>query len=96
MRAFCNVVLFLFMFGLITLFSALAVIRPGTCGVPVRLGAVSDTTLDEGIHVVAPFVTRVERVNLKIQKNNLEADAATKDLQDVKAEIAINFNVLKA
>ena len=95
MRPIVAILAFFGFVALCVVFLSVVIIRPGTCGVPVRFGAVANQTLDEGIHFITPVVMRVERVNLKIQKNLLNADAATKDLQDVMAEIAVNFNAVK-
>lgn len=71
----------------------IVIIQPGTCGVPVRFGAVQKLALYEGLHFVNPITTRVEMVNLKVQKNQLDAGSATADLQDVRATVAINYSV---
>lgn len=95
MKAFGWVVVIFGASALFFLLMSVVIVRPGTCGVPVRLGAVQDQPLDEGLHFITPIVTRVEMINLKIQKNTLSADAATKDLQDVQAEIALNYAAVK-
>lgn len=75
--------------------TGLSIIRPGTVGVPVRFGKVVHVPMEEGLHFVNPLTTGVKRMTVKIQKNELSTEAATKDLQTVTATIAINYALSK-
>lgn len=61
-------------------------------GIVKRNGAIV-RTIEPGFHLITPFIESVERVNIQVQKEQVEADAASKDLQTVKAVIAVNYNV---
>lgn len=50
--------------------------------------------LEPGIHWVTPFTETVEKVNILLQKEQIEADSSSKDLQAVQTTVAITYNVL--
>jgi regulator of protease activity HflC (stomatin/prohibitin superfamily) len=68
------------------------IIGAGERGVVMRFGAV-DRTMQPGIHFKLPIIERVAIVDVKTQKEEVEAQAASKDLQTVKAVIALNYNL---
>ena len=49
--------------------------------------------LTEGIHVIAPQVNTVELIEVRTQKEEAQSAAASKDLQTVTANVAINYHV---
>ena len=57
------------------------------------LGKVQDAILDEGIHPILPIVTSVKTLSVRVQKTDLQADAASKDLQKITTDLAVNWNV---
>ena len=79
--------------GLAILFKPFEIVNAGERGVVMQFGKVQDRILDEGIHLIIPVVTRVEKTSVRVQKNDVKAEAASKDLQDVKTEVAVNWHV---
>ena len=76
--------------------NSIRIVQPGFVGVSVFLGNSRDEALPEGVHVVIPFLTRVERIDTRIQKAEASSfEAASKDLQAVKASIIVNYNLKK-
>lgn len=75
------------------LFKPFTIVNAGERGVVMSFGKVQDTILDEGIHPILPIVTSVKRLNVRVQKNDINARAASKDLQDVTTELAINWHI---
>ena len=73
--------------------NSIAKIQPGEVGIVIRLGAAQENALREGLHFVIPFITEVQRINVRIQKAEVETDAASQDLQVVKAAIVVNYRV---
>jgi regulator of protease activity HflC (stomatin/prohibitin superfamily) len=69
------------------------IVNAGERVVIFRLGAL-DRVLEEGLHLVIPFVERLERIDVKTQKEQVDASAASKDLQSVNAVIALNYNIV--
>jgi regulator of protease activity HflC (stomatin/prohibitin superfamily) len=79
-------------FGLI-LFKPFAIVNAGERGVVMRFGKVQDGILDEGIHLKLPIVTTVENLTVRVQKSDITAQASSKDLQDVKTDVAVNWHI---
>ena len=75
------------------LFKPFAIVNAGERGVILRFGKVQDTVLDEGIHPILPIVTSVKRLNVRVQKNDFQAGAASRDLQKLNTDIAINWHI---
>jgi len=82
------IVVFLFFSG------SLVIIGPGQRGVVINFGAVSPTVWGEGLHFKIPIYQRVEKMDVRVQKEQTEAAAASKDLQDTHSTIAVNFNII--
>ncbi len=61
-------------------------------GVVKTLGKVTGT-LEPGFHIVNPFSTDVIKMDMRIQKDEVAANAASKDLQTVSANVAINYHL---
>ncbi len=68
------------------------VINAGERGVVTRLGAYS-RSLAPGFHIIAPVVEQVTKFEVRTQKEQTEASAASKDLQIVNATVAVNYNI---
>ena len=74
--------------------SSVRQIDTGQIGVVTRFGQVTGRELGEGLHFVLPLgIDRVARYDIKVQKQNEEASAASKDLQDVAATLALNYHI---
>jgi regulator of protease activity HflC (stomatin/prohibitin superfamily) len=74
--------------------TAIRQVGTGQIAVVTRFGKVTGRELGEGLHVVMPFgIDQVVRYDIKVQKQTDEASAASKDLQDVGAELALNYRI---
>ena len=73
--------------------SSLHAVPAGHTGVVTRFGAVVDTVLSEGLHVVIPFVTRVVDMNNQVTKAEVVSASASKDLQTVNSTVALNYRI---
>ena len=80
-------------FFIIFAFGSWAIVPPGHRGVLIKLGAVQDRSLEEGFYWKMPFIHQIRKMNIQTQKEETQADAASKDLQQVTATIATNFHV---
>jgi regulator of protease activity HflC (stomatin/prohibitin superfamily) len=69
------------------------IVNAGERGVVMRFGKVQDIVFDEGIHPIIPIVTQVEKLTVRVQKNDVNAEASSRDLQDVKMDVAINWHI---
>ena len=74
-------------------FNSYTVINPGQAGVLSILGKAQDGALLEGIHFKPPIISRVDVYDVTVQKYEVPAQSATKDLQDLNASFAINFRL---
>ncbi len=85
-------VLFICAVVLVLIFGSWTIISPGTRGIVIRLGSVN-RVLDEGLHFKMPLIESVKDVDVRILKVEVQASAASKDLQTVSAKIALNFQL---
>ncbi len=68
-------------------------IGPGERGVVVRVGAVQERVMGEGLHFRMPIIEKVITVDVKTQKLEVDALSYSKDLQNVDTKIALNFHL---
>lgn len=80
-------------FLVILFFNCFAIIRPGERGVVIVLGKMTHTTFEEGIHFKAPFITDIKKISIRIQKDEVQAEAATRDLQYISTKVVVNWNM---
>lgn len=74
--------------------SAFANVGAGERGVVFsKFSGVKAIVMQEGLHLKLPFFENVIRVNVQIQKSQTDAPAASKDLQNVKSTIALNYHI---
>lgn len=79
--------------ALILIFGSFVIIGPGERGIVLQLGAVQDRIMQEGLNFKIPIIQSVEKVDIKTQKEEVTATAASKDLQTVTAHIALNYHI---
>jgi regulator of protease activity HflC (stomatin/prohibitin superfamily) len=81
--------------SIILLFTPLGfftMVEAGHVGVVTRFGAVNRVA-NPGIVLKIPFVEYVNEMETRTQKEQVDAQAASKDLQVVKSTIALNFHL---
>lgn len=79
--------------ALILVFGSWTIIQAGERGVILRFGNV-DRVLEPGFHLKIPFAEKVVDMEVRTQKIEVEASAASKDLQIVTTNLAIQFNLI--
>lgn len=79
---------------IVALFSSVGTIGAGERGILLQFGAVQDKVINEGLYFTIPFVQTVQKMDVKIQKDEVSASASSKDLQIVTSAIAINYNIV--
>jgi len=83
--------------GLLILLSWLnpfVIINAGHRGVITTFGKVNQTVLEEGLHFRIPVMQKATEINVQIQKAEGDGDAASRDLQQVHAKIALNYHLI--
>lgn len=84
----------LVLLALITFFSSMRSVDTGKVGVVTRYGKVTGRELNEGLSWVQPWgLNNVTEYNIKTVKVDANAQAATKDLQDVSATVVLNYHL---
>lgn len=68
-------------------------INAGERGVLLRWGAVTGKILGEGLYFRVPVMDRVIVMDVQVQKEQIDASAASKDLQSVNSTVAVNFHI---
>ena len=86
-------ILVLVFFALLLIFNSFGTIGAGERGVLLQFSAVQDKVLGEGLYFKIPFIQQVQKMDVKIQKDEVPASASSKDLQIVTSAIAINYNI---
>ena len=70
------------------------IVGAGERGVVLNFGAVQPDVLSEGIHFRVPIMQRIVKLDIKIHKAQTDADSVSKDLQDTKSTIAVNYHLV--
>ena len=78
---------------LLTAVNCFTIVDAGHTGVVVTLGKVNEGVLQEGLHIKAPFIQKIVRIDNRIVKLEVDTEAFSKDLQTVSTTIAINYRV---
>ena len=65
----------------------------GHRGVVIRFGAVTGTILQEGLRTKLPFLDSVVLMGVRTEKYETGAASASRDLQDVRTTIALNWRL---
>ncbi len=69
------------------------IVGAGERGVVLNFGAVQPQALGEGIHFRVPIMQRVMKMDVTIHKSQTDAESVSKDLQDTKSTIAVNYHI---
>jgi len=69
------------------------VVPAGERGVLLHFGAVQDTVLGEGLHPLVPGAQSVRSLSVRLQSLSLRSEAASRDLQDVVAEVSLSWHL---
>lgn len=78
---------------LILFFGTFYTVGAGHRGILLTFGKPSMTALDEGFHMKIPIVQKAVKMEVRTQKIETTALSASKDLQDIKTTIALNFHL---
>ena len=78
----------------VVLASSVKIVEAGNRGVLTQFGAVdTSVSLAEGLHFVTPFRDNVVSIEVRTQKSVETAASASKDLQDVQTQVALNYHI---
>lgn len=74
-------------------FGSFGIVGPGERGIRVTLGETGKDVLGEGPHLKFPFISTIRTMSVRVQKSEDTSDAATKDMQRVRATVALNWTI---
>lgn len=87
-----RIILILLILTLLTGF--FTIVGPGERGVLMQFGEVQPQVLNEGIHPVIPLVQTVKKLSVRVQNQEISAEASSRDLQNVYADVALNWHII--
>lgn len=70
-----------------------SVVGPGERGIRVSLGKASSDVKDSGAYFWIPFLVGMKRIDVQIQKSEVQAFAASKDMQEITTHVAVNWSI---
>ena len=74
--------------------NSVQIVQAGHRGVLLHWSAVDTTkSMSEGLHFVVPFQDQIIPVEVRTLKYEADASGASKDLQDVRTKVAVNYRV---
>ena len=74
--------------------NSIQIVPAGYRGVLLHWSAVDTSrSMNEGLHFVVPFQDQIVPVEVRTLKFEADAGGASKDLQDVKTKVAVNYRV---
>lgn len=79
--------------AIIVITQTFTLIPAGSSGVVLNFGGVTGKVLSEGLHIKAPIVQQVVIINNQVQKSEVEASSASKDLQTIVDVVSVNYRV---
>ncbi|MFL6423453.1 MAG: prohibitin family protein [Nitrososphaeraceae archaeon] len=83
-----------FIILIVVLASAVRIVDAGYRGILLNFGAVdTSVSLNEGIHFIVPFRDNVVQMEVRTQKIVENAASASRDLQDVSTQVALNYHI---
>jgi len=80
-------------FVLTALAHTAVIVDAGHVGVVTRFGAVTGRNLEQGLSYKLPFAESVWIADVRTQKEQVDAFAASKDLQEVRSTLALNYHL---
>lgn len=86
--------IFLIFSILLILLNPFVIVNAGERGVLMQFGKVQDEILGEGLHAIIPLVNNVKKLSVRIQKQEISAEASSKDLQEIFTDVALNWHII--
>lgn len=78
---------------LVPVMTACSIVSPGERGVRIYMGHASSEALEPGPHLWFPVIAGIADIDVQIQKSDVKTSAASKDMQTVTTDIAINWSL---
>ena len=88
-------ILVVIIFISLIILNSVTIIHSGEVGIRIRFGKVLEKPTNEGINYTIPVIEKIQKMNIKIQKAEVETSSSSKDLQEVNMNLAVNYKVEK-
>lgn len=73
--------------------TACSVVGPGQRGIRFYAGKASDHVEEPGAYPWIPFFLGMEKIDVQVQKSEIQTGAASKDMQDITTIVAVNWKL---
>ncbi len=93
MKLFIAVIIIIALFALIILLNSFTSVPTGFVGIRTRFGKASQDIVQEGLNLQIPMIERIVLMDCRTQKAEINCSTASKDLQEVTLQVAVNYNV---
>lgn len=90
------VLAFIVLLIILTIFSSFTTVPTGFVGVKTRFGKVQDSVIQEGLNWKVPYIEKIVKIDCRIKKLETFTSTASKDLQEVSLNVAVNYSVEKS
>jgi len=88
------IIIFVIILIIILVLNPFVIVGAGERGVVLTFGAVQKTVFNEGLHLRIPMVQKIVKIDVRVQKSQVDAESVSKDLQDTHSTIAINYHAI--
>lgn len=79
---------------LITVVDCFHAVPPGHRGVMLTFGKVKEVNLGEGLQFKLPYVQKIVDMKVMLEKEEVQENAASSDLQEITTTLTVHFNVM--
>lgn len=80
-------------FILLIFLNSFTSVPTGFVGIRTRFGKASQNVVQEGLNLQIPMIERIILMDCRTQKSETNCSTASKDLQEVTLQVAVNYNV---
>lgn len=77
----------------IGIYSSYTIVGTRERAVVTRFGAITGRVLEPGLHFIVPYIESAAKLDVSIQKKEQVIAAASKDLQSVQSDVALNYSL---
>ena len=78
---------------LVLLLFSFSIVHTGEKGIKIKFGKITNKTTHEGVNYHLPFIEKIQKVNIKVQKSEETVESSTKDMQIINTTVAVNYRL---
>lgn len=94
-KTWLGMVILIFAFFFLLAINPIVIIGAGERGVVFSsISGLRPTVLNEGLNFRTPFIESVRKISVRINKDDVKAEGASKDLQIVTMDVAVNWRII--